>query len=105
VSRYEWTKDNFTFSIGWDPPLATFFAQIQDNSIPEDSAEENVIVWLGADRSGQFPELDLLLDEFSEHLDDGKIPENLKLHLNADKKKTVCSLEEFPLPETIRKLF
>jgi hypothetical protein len=69
MSRYEWQKKDLNFSIGWDPPLKTFFAQIHDDSIPEESEQDPCIVWLGADRKGQFPELDDLLQQFEQHLD------------------------------------
>lgn len=104
MSRYEWKKENLSFAIGWDPPLKTFFAQIHDDSIPEESDKDNCIVWLGADYKAQFPELSGLLSEFEPHLNGENLPEVLKLHLNADKEGFKGWLKDFPLPEYIKKI-
>lgn len=104
MSRYEWKKENLTYSIGWDPPLATFFAQIHDDSIPEDSEEENCLVWLGADCRGQYPALSDFLKEFEPHLDGQTLPEVLKLHLSADMEGFKGWLKDFPLPAHIQKI-
>ena len=103
MSRYEWKKDNRIYSLGWDPPLKTFFAQIHDETIPEDSEEDWCVLWLGADFKGQFPEIEPLLKEFEKHLDGEKISEILKIHLSADKKGFNEWTKEIPLPENVQK--
>jgi hypothetical protein len=49
MSRYEYTPPRWpahtSLAVGWDPPLATFFAQVMDDSISED--DDRVIVWVG----------------------------------------------------------
>lgn len=104
MSRYEWKKDNRIYSLGWDPPLDTFFAQIHDQTIPEDSAERDwCVLWLGADFKGQFPEIEPLLTQFERHLAGGKIPDVLKIHLIADKEGFGERIKQIRLPDNIRK--
>ena len=50
MSRYEflppgWSTD-YSFAVGWDRPLETFFAQVMDYSVSQD--DDCVIVWVGA---------------------------------------------------------
>jgi hypothetical protein len=48
MSRHEYTPDgwssDYSFAVGWDPALETFFAQVMDYSLGRD--DNCVIVWL-----------------------------------------------------------
>jgi len=49
-------------SIGWDPPLANFFLQVQDLHTDE-AIEDPVFVWLGADGYATESNVDRVLAE------------------------------------------
>lgn len=77
---------------------------IHDDSIPEDSDElDPCVLWLGADFKGQYPELEPLLEEFERHLKGEKIPDILKIHLNADREGFSDWTKEIPLPANVQK--
>lgn len=93
MSRYEWTKDKYTFSIGYDRPMRTFFAQIHDESLPDE--DDNCVLWLGGNYD-QYPSLPEMLDEFP--ID---VPPELQSHLQADCDGTTASS---PLPPDVLKV-
>lgn len=80
MSRYQFKHlingEEREISIGWDPPLNTFFAQIHNpKAVKEDEYCE---LWLG-NKDGEFTELDRLLDKLPV-----KICDELKTHLLSD---------------------
>lgn len=64
MSRYEW-KDkyapNIRYSIGYDAPMRTFFAQIHDEAADDD--DNYCRLWLGGNFD-EFPQLAPLLEKF-----------------------------------------
>lgn len=50
MSRYEATSRdaNRECMVGWDPPLATFFAQVYDHTVPDPFGDTGLCVWVGA---------------------------------------------------------
>ena len=50
MSRYEYRPpdwpSHFSFAVGWDPALETYFAQVMDHSLKRD--DDGVTVWVGA---------------------------------------------------------
>lgn len=39
------TKDNLQLTVGWDPPMGTYFAQVHRTDAPLD--EEDLVAWIG----------------------------------------------------------
>jgi hypothetical protein len=74
MSRYEFVPPGwsatFSFAIGWDVPLDTFFAQVIDTSISED--DDRVIVWVGA-MPPYYRDLDAMLWEVNGRIA-GRLP-------------------------------
>lgn len=52
------TEKKYVF--GWDHPLQSFYLQVHDLKLPEDS-EENPVVWLGATKDTIMYEVDDLV--------------------------------------------
>lgn len=69
MSRHEIATRNPALRavVGWDPGLATFFAQVWRG--PEDADEKNGEFWTGADHYGQHPTLDTLVAELAPYAD------------------------------------
>jgi hypothetical protein len=97
MSRYQWTRGLREYSIGWDNPLNTFFAQIHNNAAVED--KDYCELLLGANDS-EFSELPALMAKFPEEL-----PEELQFHLLADQLGIEVAQDSKPLPEHITKRF
>jgi hypothetical protein len=97
MSRYQWTRGDKEFSIGWDPPLNTFFAQIHNNAAVDD--KDYCELWLGQD-AAQFPDIPSLLAKFPE-----PISEELQFHLLSDQYGIDDAQDIKPLPEHITKRF
>lgn len=49
MSRYEIPthRPNLECEVGWDPPLATFFAQVYDHEGPDPYGDGGLFVWVG----------------------------------------------------------
>jgi hypothetical protein len=45
--------------VGWDPPLATFFGEVWDPTVPDEDDETACILWAGA-ALGALPTVDAL---------------------------------------------
>lgn len=69
-----------TIRIGWDPPLANFFLQVEDNEA-DDTVEDPVFVWLGADGYATETDVDHVLQEARRW---GVVPETLRTTLVQD---------------------
>lgn len=74
TSRYE-------ISIGWDPPLGSFLLQVRDREIDE-TQQDPVIVWMGADWPATEIKVDQLLLEASQW---AILPEDLRPGLLTDR--------------------
>jgi hypothetical protein len=50
MSRREATCSDASLEcmVGWDPPLATFFAQVYDHTVPDPYGDTGLCAWLGA---------------------------------------------------------
>jgi hypothetical protein len=74
MSRYEflprgWSSP-YTFAIGWDVPLDTYFAQVMDLSIDPD--DDCVIAWVGG-MPPYYHDLDAMLREVNTRIS-GELP-------------------------------
>lgn len=106
MSKYEWKKENVSFTIGWDRPMRTFFLQVHDESINEFEGDEDVescVLWLGGDFD-EFPQLKPLVEKFSVEYPNEDIPDVLKLHLEADRKGYALDAKNTLLPPFIKKI-
>jgi len=72
---------HYEVSIGWDPPLGSFFLQVRDREVDEVQADP-VIVWLGADWPATETDVDSLLLEASQW---AILPEDLRSRLLTDR--------------------
>jgi len=64
MSRYNLTplSDRYEVAIGWDRPLGNFFLQVIDQEV-DDEEEDDVVVWIGADRRESELDVDRVLKE------------------------------------------
>lgn len=92
MSRHEFLPQGwsatYSFAIGWDVPLHTYFAQVIDTSISED--EDRVIAWLGG-MPPYYRDLDALLREVNARiggtLPPVALPKRLRATLAKDRKR------------------
>jgi hypothetical protein len=49
MSRYKIPSNNVNYDVvvGWDPPLSTYFCQVEDKTIPEDSDLSSLVFSCG----------------------------------------------------------
>lgn len=63
MSRYEYKPENwpelYSFAVGWDPALETYFAQVMDYSISRD--DNCVVIWIGG-MPPHYTDVDSLID-------------------------------------------
>ncbi|WP_083224757.1 hypothetical protein [Sphingomonas panacis] len=67
-----------SIAIGWDPPLATFFAIVSRSNDDED----NMLLWIGT-HYAELPEPDAAIDAVRPY---AVIPDDLKSNLESDRR-------------------
>lgn len=83
MSRYnlEPLASRYEVSIGWDPGLGNYFLQVLDHEVDE-TEQDPMIVWVGADWPVTETDVDRVLDEACKW---AIIPNDLRFHLLADR--------------------
>lgn len=95
MSRYTISEDeHLEVVVGWDPPLATFFAQEYDPTVPDD---ENDCVWSCGHTPGEIPHPSLL--------EAGLMMRGLPAFAPELKRKLLADCGEPWKPGPIQKLF
>jgi hypothetical protein len=93
MSRYEFLppgwSSTYSFAIGWDGPLSTYFGQVIDSSISDD--DDRVIVWAGA-MPPYYSDLDKMMCAVNDGIT-GKLPAitlatAMRAQLIKDKKRS-----------------
>ena len=69
-------------TVGWDPPLLTFFGQIHDDRIPEDRSD--CVFWVGT-REAELPTPRALAEAMRAHID---LPVGLLQQLYEDEQRS-----------------
>ncbi len=83
MSRYKYLGKEYYWEIvvGWDNPLATFFVQVWDSSVPIDAGDfPSPVLWAGCNL-GEIPtlaELEVMVERY------GSIPEETRQDLEDD---------------------
>ena len=86
MSRYQLDSKQYDICVGWDQPMRTFFAIVQDPDLPEDedSDEDDLIAWIGNsyDSIKSVKQLQGLLTPYG-----GTIPKDIASSLKQDSKE------------------
>lgn len=94
MSRHHLKPKNLDHDVvvGWDPPLATFFALVQDLRAPED--DDPSVHWAGWN-TGELPTVERLAESVAPY---AEIPMEMRLRLAADR----IANTGFPREESVR---
>ncbi|MBW4533194.1 MAG: hypothetical protein KME09_04590 [Pleurocapsa minor HA4230-MV1] len=81
MSKYKIDSEQYLIYVGYDQPLRTFFATVEDLNLSED--EDGLLLWVGTDYDEitDLNQLDCLVAEYS------SIPDEIILKLDEDSKQ------------------
>lgn len=100
MSRYSIPANDprYRCTVGWDNPLETFFAQVEDREA-EDDSEEQVVLWRGALPTDKILTVESLAEAIKDY---GVIPEHTatKLRLDYENRRPPS-----PLQQHLRSIF
>ena len=49
MSRYKVNSNEYSIHVGYDQPLRTFFAVVEDHDLPENESDDGILLWVGTD--------------------------------------------------------
>ena len=64
MSQHKVVREEKTYVFGWDQPLQSFYLQVHDTTRSED---DQIIVWLGADKDSRMYEVQDLVSAAAKH--------------------------------------
>ena len=96
MSRYAINSDKYSIHVGYDQPMRTFFATVEDPNLPED--EDSLLLWIGTkyDEIKLVDELQLSIADYT------RLNDEIIQNLEADSKQPFKST---PLQQLTENLF